>query len=96
MTPFAQPATAGAVVSEEPVDRTMSSLLRLVTARRLLAAVLFAAAVVGCADRGPPSSDELADLSGEDVLGLLGDEHDGGGREICGVESRPWATVAPS
>ena len=97
MTPFAQPATVGAVVSEEPVDRTMSSLLRLVTARRLLAAVLLAAAVVGCADRGPPSSSELADLSGEDVLDLLGDEHDDGDREICGEDSTSdyeGATVA--
>ncbi len=73
-------------MSEEPADRTMSSLLRLVTARRLLAAVLLAAAVVGCADRGPPSSSELADLSGEDVLDLLGDEHDDGDREICGED----------
>ena len=99
MTPFAQPATVGAVVSEEPADRTMSSLLRLVTARRLLAAVLLVASVlvVGCADRGPPSSDELAQLSGEDVLGLVGDEHDGGGREICGEDSTSdyeGATVA--
>lgn len=64
----------------------MHSPLRLVTARRLLAAVLLAAAVVGCADRGPPSPSELADLSGENVLDLLGDEHDDGGREICGED----------
>ena len=62
----------------------MGSLLRLVAARRLLAAVLLAAAVVGCAERGPPSSDELAQLSGPAVHDLGIKHHAGEDREICG------------
>ena len=67
----------------------MHSLLRLVTARRLLAAVLLAAAVVGCADRGPPSSDELVQLDGPAVHDLVTKRHAGGDREICGMARIP-------
>ena len=67
----------------------MHSLLRLATARRLLAAVLLAAAVVGCADRGPPSPDELAQLSGSAVHDLIMERHDDGDREICGMARIP-------
>ncbi len=67
----------------------MSSLLRLVTARRLLAAVLLAAAVVGCADRGPPSSDELVQLDGPAVHDLVTKHHAGEDREICGMARIP-------
>ncbi len=69
----------------------MSLSLGLGITWRLLAALLLTAPVlvVGCAERGPPSSDELADLRGWDVLALVGDEHDGGGRELCGTASEP-------
>ena len=67
----------------------MISLLRLVTPRRLLAIDSLIALVVGCADRGPPSSDELTKLSGSAVHDLIMEQHDDSDQGICGTARIP-------
>ena len=51
--------------------------------------IVLIAAVAGCVDRDPPSWEELAELSGGDVLGLVGDRYYSGSREICGEDVTP-------
>lgn len=65
----------------------MSLSLRLGITWRLLIALLLIAPVlvVACADRGPPSSDELNDLSGPAVHDLIMDQHDDSDQGICGM-----------
>ena len=51
--------------------------------------IVLIAAAAGCVDRDPPSWEELAELSGADVLGLVGDRYYSGSREICGTSVTP-------
>ena len=67
----------------------MCPSLRLDTTRRLLAALLLTALVVGCADRGPPSSDELTKLSGPAVHDLIMEQHNDRDQGVCGTLSQP-------
>ena len=89
MTLSSRLATVGAPVSDELVGRDMNSLPQPLTMRWLLAPLLLIAAVVGCVDRDPPSWEELAELSGDGVLDLVGERYYSGSRQICGAMVSP-------